>query len=760
MFVEQIKHIGSVGRFRNCAAEGDVTWRKFTLLFGENGRGKTTLCSILRSLQTNNPDLIAGRKTLGEGKEPNVVLKLNNGMALFKEGSWKAPAPNLRIFDAQYVADNVYLGDAIGTSQRRNLCNVILGRNGVVLAEQYHKLDNDITLKSNEIREERNVLQAFVPRVDLDAFIKLEPDPEIDRKIDESRKEVEGVRLIDNLRSLKGPEKLELPRLPTKLGQVLSRTLNDVSREAESKVRAHLQAHGMEGNEQWLSTGLVHQTNDECPFCGQSTSGLSLIEAYHAYFNASYTAFRLELDQYQEVLGRHYSDDRIELLKASIQSNTTASERWANYVVFEQPRLAERDVGSLLKMYRTEMQALLEAKARSPMDSVQLSPSYKEAQTLLAALHEEIATYNQAVEEANVRIEAFKGRATPAALVSASNELDRLGLTKKRYWPSAVQMCDGYTRLLREKDELEVQKSEARSRLDAYSNEVADVYEKAVNGVLKRFFAGFRLIRTKVEYGGRIANSTFCVVINDVPVDMGNSETPLKEPSFKNTLSAGDRSTLALAFFLAELKASADRTECTVVFDDPFNSQDHNRRTRTTKELRRCGRDVSQVVIMSHDKRFLHDVWPLLPTDQRKALQIFRFGQKDSFILEWNIEADNETDDDANRRTLVEYYNDNEGDPRDVIQKLRPVLETHLKYAASQVLQNVKGLGNMLEKIRETESPPILAEAYDDIDDVNTYTLRYMHGDRLKPDHPPITRTELQEFVGVVLDITGALTSA
>src|SRR4051812_5531146 len=57
MFIKQVKHIGSVGRFRSCGAQGDVTLKKYTVVFGENGRGKTTLCAILRSLQTVNSDI-------------------------------------------------------------------------------------------------------------------------------------------------------------------------------------------------------------------------------------------------------------------------------------------------------------------------------------------------------------------------------------------------------------------------------------------------------------------------------------------------------------------------------------------------------------------------------------------------------------------------------------------------------------------------------------------------------------------------------
>ena len=59
------------------------------------------------------------------------------------------------------------------------------------------------------------------------------------------------------------------------------------------------------------------------------------------------------------------------------------------------------------------------------------------------------------------------------------------------------------------------------------------------------------------------------MVINDTAVEMGSGDTPLDEPSFRNTLSSGDKSTLALAFFLAQIKADAEKGECIVVFDDP-----------------------------------------------------------------------------------------------------------------------------------------------------------------------------------------------
>jgi hypothetical protein len=106
---------------------------------------------------------------------------------------------------------------------------------------------------------------------------------------------------------------------------------------------------------------------------------------------------------------------------------------------------------------------------------------------------------------------------------------------------------------------------------------------------------------------------------------------------------------------------------------------------------------------------------------------------------------------------LLGYYHYNRGEARDVIQKLRPVLETHMQRMAPQPLGGIKGLGNMLAKVREMNSPPILLDSFHDIEDINTYTRKYMHGEGTNPDKEPVHGTELHGFVGKVLEIAGAL---
>jgi wobble nucleotide-excising tRNase len=58
--LEKIVSIKNVGRFENYNAAGDVSLKRFNLVFAENGRGKSTLCAILRSVQSNDPGYVIG----------------------------------------------------------------------------------------------------------------------------------------------------------------------------------------------------------------------------------------------------------------------------------------------------------------------------------------------------------------------------------------------------------------------------------------------------------------------------------------------------------------------------------------------------------------------------------------------------------------------------------------------------------------------------------------------------------------------------
>jgi wobble nucleotide-excising tRNase len=57
--INQLKLLRNVGQFHSVSAGGQLPLKKLTLIYAGNGRGKTTLAEILRSLSTGDPVPVA-----------------------------------------------------------------------------------------------------------------------------------------------------------------------------------------------------------------------------------------------------------------------------------------------------------------------------------------------------------------------------------------------------------------------------------------------------------------------------------------------------------------------------------------------------------------------------------------------------------------------------------------------------------------------------------------------------------------------------
>ena len=203
---------------------------------------------------------------------------------------------------------------------------------------------------------------------------------------------------------------------------------------------------------------------------------------------------------------------------------------------------------------------------------------------------------------------------------------------------------------------------------------------QSINRYLGRINAGFRITTPAHTYRGGKPSTSYQIVINNNAVDLGDAATPLDRPSFKNTLSAGDRTTLALAFFLAQLEQDPNRDSKVVVFDDPFSSQDSFRRNHTVHQIQRCAQTCAQVVLLSHEPSFLKILWDRTQPADRKTLQLARVGEENTAIIEWDIERAVQARYRADLDALQRFLSLGEAEPRDVIRKLRPVLEGYCKY--------------------------------------------------------------------------------
>jgi wobble nucleotide-excising tRNase len=98
-------------------------------------------------------------------------------------------------------------------------------------------------------------------------------------------------------------------------------------------------------------------------------------------------------------------------------------------------------------------------------------------------------------------------------------------------------------------------------------------------------------------------------MINNRHVAVAGGQPARGVPSFKSTLSAGDRNTLALAFFFASIDLDDDVATKIVVIDDPISSLDDHRSLTTAQQIKSLAQRTAQVIVLAHDKRFLCQIW-------------------------------------------------------------------------------------------------------------------------------------------------------
>jgi wobble nucleotide-excising tRNase len=315
------------------------------------------------------------------------------------------------------------------------------------------------------------------------------------------------------------------------------------------------------------------------------------------------------------------------------------------------------------------------------------------------AVRQPIAELNGRLQAVNTTIALVKERAAAANLATLKAELAKLKTIKARYSAEAAPLCDAYLAEKAAKSTTEDLRDQARAALDAYRQNIFPAYELAINDYLRRFNAGFRLSHvSSVNTRGGSA-CTYSVLINNIPVAIAGGNGV--GPSFRNTLSSGDRNTLALAFFFASLERDQALNRKIVVIDDPITSLDEHRSLTTVQEMRRLAGVVDQVIIMSHSKPFLCALWKGSDAAARSALKIARDGAGSTLAV-WDVSEDCITEHDR-RHNLMRSYLDtnNAADERSVAAALRPMLEQFMRVAYPEAFPPEFLLGNFLEICRQ-----------------------------------------------------------
>ncbi len=762
--LEKFISIKNIGRFHNCCPPGDVTFRKLTLLFAENGRGKTTLCAILRSLQTGQPEFISERRTLGETGLASVQMRLDGNTYSYGADGWSAIHSDIAIFDSVFVHDNVYAGDYVEHEHKKNLYRLIIGVQGVQLARQIEELNSRIRDANIDIKTKTDAISKMLPNgTTLEKYLAWHPIEDIETVIQQKKTEIASrERALGKAAEIQSKGLLatiSLPAFPPDFLPILSKQLADIIADAETRVRQQIDAHNM-GNqgETWLSQGLGFVASDKCPFCGQGIKDNKLIAAYRSHFNAAYTRLKREVAQLSQRISNAIGEASLNTLQQTLSGNLTLIEFWKQFAEIAVPPFDFGNVRTKYASLRELALALAQSKQLSPTEPVTPGEDFEITLQGVTLLQASVEAYNAAVNTENTLINEQKTAVQRGTDITVmKRELADIEAMKTRFEPEIVQACNDYKDAVNAKKSLERQKQKAKEQLDLHCQQILQTYQSSINAYLDQFNADFRITNSQHQYTGGTPSSYYQIEINNNTVDLGDSRTQTGTPCFKTTLSSGDRSALALAFFLAAMEQDTGVGNKIVVLDDPFTSQDRFRRTCTQQLIRQLAGKAQQVIVLSHDPNFLRLLWEGYLSNDIKVLQLCRTGDN-TVIGEWDIEAETQSTYLKDYSALLDFYRERKGTALNVVRSIRPFIEGMLRSHFPGRFQQNEWLGDFIGKIRKATSVDGLAHAQTDlaeIEAINEYSKKYHHEQNSNADFEPLSEDELHGFVKRTLRLVG-----
>lgn len=758
MTTTNIRLLRNIGQFGSVTNHDQLN--RLVLIYAENGRGKTTLAAILRSLGTGDGAHITERHRLGAADPPHVILVNAAGNWTFENGAWSQANPDIAIFDDAFVAANVCSGIEIEASHRQNLHELILGAQGVALNAELLRRVVRIEEHNRTLRLRENAIPTNIRgALSVDAFCALEQVADVDNAITEVERLVAAANAAEQIQLRGAFAPFELPGLDiAAINEVLGRTLGDIAADAGERVKQHFDKIGRNA-EKWINDGMDHLSfehdhgADGCPFCAQELTGSPVVVYFQSYFSTGYQELKTAITEAIANVERRHGFEPQNLFERAARTLADGRAFWSRFLRLEEITMDQGEIrrawtqarDAILHHLREKQANPLQASAL-PADVVALVETYEQNRQLAATTFDGFVAHNGQIALVKERA----GAANPAALTA---DLDRLKLAKVRHSADVTPLCDAYLAEKGEKVATERLRDQARADLDNYRLTIFPAYQAAINAYLGRFNAGFRLDNVGSVNNRAGSSATYTVVINNQPVTL----TAGNGPSFRTTLSAGDRNTLALAFFFATLERDPRLAQKIVVIDDPMTSLDEHRSLATLQEMRRMLPRIQQMVVLSHSKPFLCEIWEGADRTTRCAMHIVR-AAIGSNLEQWDVTRDLVTQHDQRHALVAGYLQAADRTiEREVAAALRPIVEVFVRAAYPITFPAGSLLGQFRDQCQRRigSADQILnAQQTQELRELLDYANRFHHDTNAAYAMEAINDQELVSYIRRVLDFS------
>lgn len=589
----KINKLKDFGIFQNFSWNGLDGFKKKNLIYGWNYSGKTTLSKLFQNLEFKD------KSKYFSGSEFDITTEKEDASTNHSQNDLENFPYDVKVFNTNYIkriftwdnphsgiqAISFYLGDPSGKLDKKiknldkkkaQLENIRDNRYQKVINEfnNYNKTNGKFSAKAKEIRE--NYLDNKLDQNKLNKGV-------IQQITDDIKSDLQKYILSDTDRDKTKSEAIaentfDLQKEDFSLSEKLETLAKEVKAILEDTAPKSISIPELDDNKalfNWVQTGIkLHENETECKFCTQALPD-NRIDDLNSYYSEKLQEIQSAITSTQEKI-----ETEKEKLKIAFFDKKNLGDSFQ-----QEYQKAVDNYDVTVKKYKAEL-TVLEKDLKHKTSDYFTNISVSEIENI--ALKKELAEINKSVKAHN----------------------DWLGEFDKNKKKALKKILNHYIAEYLQAENYNTKKADK----DGASKIIANINSEISTNNNDRLVLEAQL-KSSVK-GQKELNDILEILLHrdDIKIEILNDKFTLERSGHPaSNLSEGEKSAIAFAYFLTELKALRNdeppKLPNTVVFiDDPISSLDSNHifqvRSLLQNFFKKKDEDFCQLFISTHNFEF------------------------------------------------------------------------------------------------------------------------------------------------------------
>lgn len=616
----------SWNKFCKNASGNEEILQRFSIIFGENGAGKSAICDALKSVSQNQdfpntPPTLAEIELNGGG---------NNQIHKYENGNWTSQIVknSFLFFDVDFVNANVHTHGVRSSNLQQGAHTQRAGKLIIDLDEQANNFKEAVKTKRGEVEALQNLCADILAQQFTDKDKKLfqtyknSGDKSKQEKLTKAQEELKKLEVdLATLQKL-NKKYAEINRISA-VGQVvfsspLSRKNNftelftrqikeKAQDEADAKIKTHFAKH-----RQFIEYAKdqipQNYTDENCPLCMQPLANATkVIEYYRAAFDQTYEnakrKFLSDIETAKSELETIKSNLNLLPHKATavfdaLEKIKTDFEIQDIYKLEEKTKHTGKFSGITTKEIDDLLIALESLKKieRAQVDAAKL---YDAIAKKLEEIEKSVKDVNDLIAAKNKLVSNFKGKYSDQSKIT--NEIQEKTQTQTELRELIDFLKSQKIKLIKNQDEtvakrktLSEELKKVQEDLETYlANTIPESVISQMIIILGKFNLSFTLEHIKPAPNTKDYSFSFRIK------DQKDNEREMKDG-----LSESERQLISLAFFFAINENLQNKDKTVLIFDDPITSLDSPNLKILAELIHKKTQEFSQVIVFTHHPLF------------------------------------------------------------------------------------------------------------------------------------------------------------